>query len=84
MDFDFFDNPQAIRNAGIEILSKELGPVGMAQFMRQFDTGHGDYTAERKQWFNHYTAEKIIDEIEAQKRPKKVSNQDDEPHLFLI
>jgi hypothetical protein len=40
----------------------------MAQFMRQFDIGHGDYTAERKQWLNHYTLEKIIDEIEDSKK----------------
>jgi hypothetical protein len=62
-----YQDLKAIRKAGVEILSKELGPVGMAQFMRQFDTGHGDYTAEREQWLNHYTLEKIIDEIENSK-----------------
>jgi hypothetical protein len=62
-----YQDLKAIRKAGVEILSKGLGPVGMAQFMRQFDTGHGDYTAERGQWLNRYTVEKIINEIEDSK-----------------
>jgi hypothetical protein len=36
-----------IRKAGIETLTKELGPVETAYFIRQFDMGKGDYTKER-------------------------------------
>ena len=44
-----FRNPSLIRKMGIEALTKELGAVGMAYFIRQFDMGEGDYTAQREQ-----------------------------------
>jgi hypothetical protein len=31
----------------LSALKKELGSVGTADFIRQFNTGQGDYTAER-------------------------------------
>ncbi len=40
-------NPNIIRKLGIEALTRELGAVGMAYFIRQFDRGEGDYTKER-------------------------------------
>lgn len=40
--------PAAIRAVGIAALTKELGPVGMAHFIQQFDYGVGDYTTERE------------------------------------
>ena len=40
-------NPTLLRQKGIEALTVALGPVGMAYFFRQFEQGHGDYTAER-------------------------------------
>ena len=33
---------------GIQVLTKELGAVGMAYFISQFDRGEGDYTKERE------------------------------------
>ncbi len=41
-------NPNAIRKLGIAALTRELGAVGMAYFIRQFDVGTGDYTKERE------------------------------------
>jgi hypothetical protein len=38
-----------IKKVGIEILTKELGPVSTAYFLRQFDMGKGDYTQEREE-----------------------------------
>ena len=38
----------AVREVGIESLTLTLGPVGMIRFLQQFETGHGDYTAERQ------------------------------------
>jgi hypothetical protein len=56
---DDYRNPNLIRKLGIEALTKELGPVGMAYFIRQFDRGEGDYTKER-----HAVLDKItIDDI---------------------
>ena len=41
---------EEIRRKGIEALVRELGPLGMARFLQQFETGSGDYTAERDRW----------------------------------
>ena len=41
-------NLQDIREKGFAVLTKELGAAGMAQFVRQFENGHGDYTKERR------------------------------------
>ena len=36
-----------IRETGLRALSRELGAVGAVRFIQQFETGRGDYTAER-------------------------------------
>jgi hypothetical protein len=36
-----------IRQMGLKALLKALGPIGMARFMQQYDTGYGDYTKEK-------------------------------------
>ena len=41
-----------IRRMGIEALTEKLGPVGMVEFIRQFDSGSGDYTKERHEWLD--------------------------------
>ena len=50
---------------GIESLAKDLGPVGMGYFLRQYDTGDGDYTKERKEYLNNISLEKIKHELGA-------------------
>jgi hypothetical protein len=52
-----------IRKMGIEALNEKLGPVGMVEFMRQFDSGYGDYTKERHNWLDGLTIEDISSEI---------------------
>lgn len=44
-----FRNPMLVRNAGMNALKKELGTVGTTYFIRQFNVGRGDYTAEREE-----------------------------------
>lgn len=39
-----------VRELGLEALERELGPVGMARFLQQFQPGHGDYTRDRRRW----------------------------------
>lgn len=39
---------EEIRRRGIEALTRELGPVGMARFLQQFEAGQGDYTRDRQ------------------------------------
>ncbi len=41
---------EEIRRKGLEALVRELGPLGMARFLQQFESGSGDYTVERDQW----------------------------------
>ena len=53
-----------IRLAGLDALSRELGPVGMVRFLQQYETGQGDYTAERHRWLDRYSLEEIVEQIE--------------------
>ena len=63
---DYYD-PVAIRKIGLEVLAKELGPLGMALFMRQYDRGYGNYTEERDELLKDITIEDIERELEAMK-----------------
>lgn len=51
--------PNMIREMGIEALTRELGPVGMARFIQQFDNGKGDYTKERDALLADMTKEDV-------------------------
>ncbi|MCL2294954.1 MAG: hypothetical protein FWC36_08845 [Spirochaetes bacterium] len=53
----------SIRKLGIDALTEKLGPIGMIEFVRQFDSGYGDYTKERHNWLDNLTIEDINDEI---------------------
>ena len=66
-----YRNPKVIRDMGIDALIKELGPVGMAYFIQQFDRGEGDYTAEREELLASVTMEELIDELEVMRRQKQ-------------
>jgi hypothetical protein len=53
-----------IRRVGLEALSRDLGPVGLIRFLQQFETGYGDYTAERHHWLGQPTVQHLAKEIE--------------------
>jgi len=57
----------SIRRLGIEALTEKLGPIGMIEFIRQFDSGNGDYTKERHTWLDNLTIEDITNEIKNMK-----------------
>ena len=59
--------PQQIREAGLEVLSRELGVAGMIRFMQQFEMGKGDYSKDRHQWLDQYS----VDDIARMVREKK-------------
>jgi len=42
--------PDQIRREGLDALREKLGKSGMIRFMQQFETGKGDYAAERHEW----------------------------------
>ncbi len=58
-----FRNPGTVRKIGMAALNKELGAVGTAYFIRQFGTGHGDYTAERDKLLEGMTLDDIIKNV---------------------
>ena len=58
---------EQIRKAGIEALTRELGPVGMIRFMQQFDMGSGDYTKERHKLFEGMDIDTIVEKIKQQR-----------------
>ncbi len=62
-------NLTQIRQLGLEILSRELGPIGMVRFLQQFEMGQGNYTEERHQWLDELTADEIANQIQ-KKRTK--------------
>jgi len=55
--------PNEIRKEGIEILSRELGPIEMVRFLQQYDMGEGDYTKERHKWIQKSTVKGIKEEL---------------------
>lgn len=57
-----------IRRDGLEVLAKNLGPIGMVRFVQSFDLGSGDYTKERSQWLSE-NLDEIFKEIK-EKRSK--------------
>ena len=59
-----------IREKGFDVLTKELGASGMAIFIRQFENGKGDYTAEREEALKDISIDDIVSSI----RKRKVSS----------
>lgn len=55
--------PAELRRAGIDALVRALGPVGMARFLQQFDTGHGDYTSHRDVALGNPTVDELLAEL---------------------
>ena len=63
-----------IRRAGIEALTRELGPVGMVRFLQQFETGRGDCTTERQQWLGDQDVRTLAGRI--QRRNEETTKKD--------
>jgi hypothetical protein len=53
-----------IQNKGLDLLARELGPVGLIRFLQQFESGFGDYTAERDEWLGQPTVENLAQELD--------------------
>jgi hypothetical protein len=45
----------------LDILSRELGPLGMARYLRIHGASAGDYTRDRRTWLGHLTIDQIIE-----------------------
>ncbi len=62
-------NLTQVRQLGLEILNRELGPVAMVRFLQQFEIGQGNYTEERHRWLDGLTVDEIANQIQ-KKRTK--------------
>ena len=56
--------PVELQRKGWKALVNALGYVDAIRFIRQFDSGSGDYTKERHQWLDKLTMDEIIADIE--------------------
>ncbi|MBM4166885.1 MAG: hypothetical protein FJ218_08240 [Ignavibacteria bacterium] len=65
------ENPIALRKAGIDALSKALGPLGMTRFLQQFEIGSGNYTEERSELLKELSMETVLQEIKKRRRKKE-------------
>ena len=59
---------EQIRNYSLEVMELELGDSGMTRFLQMFETGHGDYTAERRQWLDHLSLDEIYSSIQIKRQ----------------
>jgi len=59
-----------IRRTGIQLLTQNLGAVGMIRFLQQNDLGWGDYTKEREQWLGNPSLSEIAADIKAMRAHK--------------
>ena len=62
-------NLRDIRREGLEALVERLGPVATIRFLQQYETGRGDYTAERHRWLDGLKVADIVAEV--RKTPKE-------------
>jgi len=59
---------EQVRLTGLRALYRDLGPVGLVRFLQQFETGYGDYTAERHRWLSEPTVQELAQEIQHQRQ----------------
>jgi hypothetical protein len=56
-----------INAEAIRLLSRELGVANTARFIRQFSTGSGDYTEERREWVEDESLNDLLEQIRARR-----------------
>jgi hypothetical protein len=47
----------------LDLLQRELGPDGLARFLRLNRSGAGDYTRDREQWQKDLTLDQVLESI---------------------
>jgi hypothetical protein len=66
------ENPTffGIRSLGFDALLRELGPAGAIRFIQQYESGHGDYTRDRKKVLPKKSVREIGKQIIKQRQSK--------------
>ena len=62
IDIDQLTDEQFERHA-LNVLKRELGPDGLARFLRLNRSGAGDYSRDREQWQKDLTLDEILESI---------------------
>jgi len=57
-------SPSELREAGLTVLAKNLGPTTAANFMRQYSAGNGNWSEDRKKIFDAMSGEDIDRELD--------------------
>ena len=65
-----------IRQIGLEVLARELGPVGMVRFLQQFETGRGDYSVERHHWLGQPDVRTLVQQIQQRRETLPSENSE--------
>ncbi len=52
----------------LDVLVRELGPDGLARFLRLHRSGTGDYTRDRIEWQRDLTVDQIAESVRQQRR----------------
>ncbi len=50
---------EQLERHALAILGRELGPLGLARFLRAFRSGAGNYTAQRDRWLGKTTVRSV-------------------------
>jgi len=64
-------NPVKIKMLGLEAVEKRLGTTGMIRFLRQFESGSGDYTKERTKWLKNDSVKQIVEAVKKRRKVKR-------------
>ena len=62
----------AFYELGLEALLTELGPVGMARFIRIREPGTVDYTSERHKWLDTLDSQTVLEGIQQAEQEIKI------------
>ena len=54
----------------MSILQRELGPEGLARFLRLYRSGIGNYTEDRHRWLEGITVDQIVAQIQSTQHPR--------------
>jgi len=59
-----------IREVGLAVLARTLGPADTIRFLQQYNHGQGDYTAERDRLLGDPTVDELVRSIEQRRKAK--------------
>jgi hypothetical protein len=63
--------PVELNQKGFEALIAALGYVDAVRFIKQFDSGRGNYTSDRHQWLDALSLDDIWADLKEQQVPRE-------------